>query len=250
MTHVWWHRAYCQLFRGTICNTSHILPESYNDILGPKAIREGRKKCVHHAQSICTIFASLLALEGDTWTLEYDMAECAYTTAEILLSIDIALQSEIGLTGEQVQGCAAVCLQLMKRLQQMYPYVSTLIADIELALQNSQNVPFETAISKMIEISPHQYVPRYSIVGQTCSTNDNNVLGASTQSTASRLPDSDSSLLRSDIDTMMCIDAYSLLQKTRSPNSQYWVTDNDPGFPEFESISNIWGEITFSDPHI
>ncbi|KAJ5263520.1 hypothetical protein N7478_011125 [Penicillium angulare] len=199
MTHVWWHQAHCQLFRGTL-STSHVFPESYINKLGPEALHESRKKCLHHAHSICAIFASLLALEGDTWTLDYEMAECAYTAAEILLTSDITLQNQLGFTRNQMTEGAAVCLRLMKNLQQMYPYLSTMIADIEQGLLRiPEIVPFGTEISQMIEIAPYQRVPRYSVLGQTCSIHDGNPLGVYTQSPISRASDANFSPYSQDL---------------------------------------------------
>lgn len=127
MAHVWWHHCHCQLFRGMVSNLSPTLPEKYLGHLGMDIVLDNQAKCLRHAHSISTIFSSLIAIEGDTWTLEYEMAGCAHAATEILLTCDATIRDHIDLTREQVVDDVTACLQLIQRLQQMYPAVFSMV---------------------------------------------------------------------------------------------------------------------------
>ncbi|KIX99964.1 uncharacterized protein Z520_04602 [Fonsecaea multimorphosa CBS 102226] len=253
MTHIWWNHCHCQLFRGTIPALGESLPQEYLDHLGLDVGFEQQVKCLLHAQTIAQILSSLLEIEGGTWALEYEMAECAHSATEVLLAIDASQRARLGISTEDIVRDVTVCLELIRYMSGMYPAIT----DIEQALLSvPQGLLEKPRLMKPTrEIVPRQFVPRHTVLGNVGFTDDSPKLEM-TPSAKNRTPiqPSEPPSIGAAIQTPpeMPNDAHPAPFALQEPFPNLEPTGDvelGDGFPYLESVSSAWDQMSlFQDP--
>ncbi|KIW23722.1 uncharacterized protein PV07_11900 [Cladophialophora immunda] len=257
MTHIWWHQCHCQLFRGTIPALGEPLPQDYLDHLGADASHEQQVKCLLHAHTIAEIFSSLLEIEGGTWTLEYEMAECAHSATEVLLVSDTTHRDRLGISAEDIVRDVTICLRLIRQMSHMYPAVTPMITSIEQALlppaQGSLGNPKPLKFTR--EIVPKQFISRHTVLGNVGFTDDSpklEMIPSAKIQTPIQPPEQPNVGEATLTPPEMPSDAHPVPFPVNEAFPSLESTENvelGDAFPYLESVSSAWDQMSlFQDP--
>lgn len=84
MLHVWWHQAYCDLFRFTIPGFREGLPIPEILQMSPQFAASCREKCLFHAVSVSEILEIPQAVGGSELISDPSIAKCAFHSARVI----------------------------------------------------------------------------------------------------------------------------------------------------------------------